>query len=59
MKLAEFIEEFNHAPLSIDDFADGAVDVIDRADLSHAAEDYINARKAFVDTLEQYDVRVG
>lgn len=59
MTLDKYQREYNGAPLSIEDFADGAARVTDDRDLATAAQDFLDAKSNFEYQLRKHDVEVG
>jgi hypothetical protein len=59
MILDDYRDEYDGAPLDLYEFADGAVGITDCADLQHAAEEYLTAKKTFEDMLDNFDIVVG
>lgn len=59
MKIAEYKEEYDHAPIELTEFADGAKDVTDDADFAHAAREYLSAMRTFEKLLAEHDITVG
>lgn len=59
MKLTEYVDQYDHAPVDLEEFADGALTITNCPALSHAAEDYLAAKALFVEVLNTHDVNVG
>lgn len=59
MTLEEFREEYNMAPYSLEDFADGAAGIEDCDDLANAADAFLTAKFAFESMMDYYGVEVG
>jgi hypothetical protein len=59
MKLTEYVDQYDHAPMELQEFADGAITINNCPSLSHAAEDYLAAKHAFEQALEQHNITIG
>lgn len=59
LKLAKFVAEFNCAPLSIEEFAQGAELVVDSDRVSDAAKRFLDAQKDFLFVLQAHGVEIG
>jgi hypothetical protein len=59
MILNDYRDEYDCAPLELIEFAEGAWNITDCADLQRAADEYLTAKKAFEDTLDHFDITVG
>ena len=59
MTLEEFREEYNMAPYSLEEFADGAAGVVDCDGLANAADAFLTAKLQFEYMMDYYGVEVG
>lgn len=59
MTLEKYQREYNCAPLSIEEFAEGAERITDCEFLSKAAEDFLSAKRSFEQQLRVHDVEIG
>jgi hypothetical protein len=59
MTTDEFVEKYDGAPLDLEEFAQGAVEVEDNTRLLTAAEYFIAAKAVFEEELETVGVQVG
>jgi len=59
MKLKEFKERFDGAPLDEVSFAEEAAKVSDCVELSTAAKNYLKAYDKFRDVLDNNDIVIG
>ena len=59
MKLKEYVEQYNEAPLEIGEFAEGALEVTNCESLVVAAEAYLEAYQNLIDTLAKHHVSMG
>jgi hypothetical protein len=59
MKFFEFEEDYNNAPYDLEEFAQGAEDVEDKPELAQAANEFLKAKQAFEDALEDAGIEMG
>jgi len=59
MSLEEFMEKYDGAPYSEEDFAIAAADVEDCPELKQSALDYMAAMDSFASTLDRIGVEIG
>lgn len=59
MLLTEYVEDYNGAPISLEEFAYGASQVRDNVRLSSAALAYLDAQKKFEEALRTVGVEQG
>lgn len=61
MTLAKFQDEYNEAPLSLEEYAQGAQRIVDdeALDLKNAANELLKAQREFEHQLERFEVTVG
>lgn len=59
MKRRKFIENFNRAPICLEDLADAAAQVTDCEQLSTAGQDFLDAKAHFELVLEEAGVEIG
>lgn len=57
--IEEFFEEFSGAPYELHEFAEGALEIEDCAELVESAQAYLDAREAFKNMLEEHGVEQG
>jgi hypothetical protein len=59
VSLEKFREDYDCAPLDLEEFAYGAVDVEDSPCLVEAANQFLKAKQAFESALDGVDVELG
>lgn len=59
MNLKEYTELYDGAPLSSEEFAEGATELTDAPELQEAGRAYLEALAAFHEVLEQHGVFFG
>ena len=59
MKLEEFKENYNYAPIDINEFAELASNVSDDKELAKAASKFLQAHDVFLRELSRVEVEIG
>jgi len=59
MEFSDFEMDYNNAPLDLEEFAHGAADVEDRPDLQEAAKEFLKAKQAFEEALDDVGIEIG
>lgn len=59
MKLIDFLEEFDDAPFTLEEFAEIAAEIEDDAMLQMTAKDFIEVRHEFLNLLEERGIKLG
>jgi len=59
MKFEEFEEDYNYAPLTLEEFAQGAETVEDDAHLREAAIRFLAVKEEFEDALTDAGIEMG
>ena len=57
--IEEFVEEYSGAPYELHEVAEGAIEVEDCDDLVEAAQNFLDAKQAFENALEERGVLLG
>lgn len=59
MTLKEYRKIYNMAPLTLTEFAAGALEVANSSELADAAEAYLRAEELFISQLEKLGIEIG
>lgn len=57
--LEKFVEDYNGAPLALEEFAQEATQVTNCLALSKCAQQFLDAQKAFEQALRRHHIEIG
>lgn len=59
MKKKEFVKTYDCAPFELYEFAEGAIEVTDCAELAQAGNDFLTAKRNLINMLTKHGVEIG